>query len=426
MQPQAPCLSSFPISSTYTCIFTKNTGGAGAALFVHGVTELVVINSDFFQNKGDSGAAIYMEKCKKFTMIRGRLLQNVARAYGGAIASEGVNLYIDSSIFENNSASHGGVATESLNVSTENGGGGVFYVHKGSLVMSNCSAKHNSAAKGGVILGNQCTVSLIYCSFENNTAYLNGGAHSIINSYFKADNVRYLNNSVSAFGGAISAEQCSISVINSIFHGNYALIGFAGAIRISAGVLKIFNTTFSYNNANGAGVLEVNNVREIQLSGSVFVDNISIFGEVMNVTHSTFVAINSIFDRNVAGKSSNGGCLVFYYGEATFENCTFSKNRNPGFKNEGKGGAITSVQCELRISTSLFDNNEAYLGKDIFLNNDLLTYISTFNHSLSLKSNDKNFKQKAYEDNIFWTAYPQDVMISETLYASGTIFLYFQ
>ena len=129
---------------------------------------------------------------------------------------------------------------------------------------------------------------------------------------------------------------------------------------------------------------------------------------------------------NVAGQYTNSGCMVFHYGEATFENCTFSSNRNHGFKNDGKGGAITSVHCELRISTSIFDNNEAYYGKDIFLNNDLLTYLSIFKHSTTLKSNDKNFKQKVFEDNIFWTADPQDVIISETLYASGTIFLYFQ
>ena len=364
-------------------------------------------------------------------MVRGRLFQNVESVYGGAIASEGINLYIDSSIFEANSAFHGGIPMESQNVSAGNGNfgsGGVFYIHMGSLFMSNSSAKHNSAAKGGVILGNQCTVSLMYCFFENNTTHLNGGAHSITNSYFKADSVTYLNNSVNTFGndGAISAEQCNMYVINSLFYGNYALVGSAGATHISAEVLKIFNTTFCYNKANGAGTLEVSNVGEIQLSGSIFVDNFSVFGGVMNVTHSTFVAINSIFDRNVAGQYTYSGCMVFHYGEATFKNCTLSNNRNPGFKNERKGGAITSVQCELRISTSMFDNNEAYLGKDIFLNNDLLTYISTFNHSLSLKSNDQNIKQKAYEDNILWTAYPQDVMISETLYASGTIFLYFQ
>ena len=412
----------------YSCVFAKNTGGA---VFVYGVIELVVTNSDFFQNKANFGAAIYMEECKKFSMVRGRLFQNVASVYGGAIASEGVNLYIDSSIFEANSAFQGGVATEFQNVSTGNGNfgsGGVFYVHMGSLLMSNCSAKHNSAAKGGVILGNQCNVSLMYCFFENNTAYLNGGAHSITNSYFKADSVTYLNNSVNTFGngGAISAEQCNMYVIDSLFYGNYALMGSAGAIHISAEVLKIFNTTFSYNNANGAGALEVSNVGKIQLSGSIFVDNFSAFGGVINVTRSTFVAIDSMFDRNVAGQYTNSGCMVFHYGEATFENCTFSNNRNPGFKNEGKGGAITSVHCELRISTSIFDNNEAYYGKDVFLNNDLLTYISTFKHSTILKSNDKNFKQKVFEDNIFWSAYPQDVMISETLYASSTIFLYFQ
>ena len=261
----------------------------------------------------------------------------------------------------------------------------------------------------------------MHCSFENNTAYLNGGAHSITNSYFKAENVTYLNNSVSGYGhgGAISAEQCTVYVINSFFYGNYALMGSAGVLYISGKVLNIFNTTLSYNNANGAGVLEVYNLRKIQLGSSIFVDNFSAGAGVINVTSSTFVAINSVFDRNIGGQYDNSGCLLFHYGEVTFENCTFRKNRNPGFQGRGIGGAITSNHCELRISTSIFDENEAYQGKDIFLQNDLLTYFSTFEHSTTLKSNDKEFKQKAFKENILYTDWERDVIISETLYASG-------
>ena len=128
-----------------------------------------------------------------------------------------------------------------------------------------------------------------------------------------------------------------------------------------------------------------------------------------------------MFDRNIGGQYDNSGCLLFHYGEVTFENCTLRKNRTPGFQGKGIGGAITSNHCELRISTSIFDENEAYPGKDIFLQNDLLTYLSTFEHSTTLKSNDKDFKQRAFKDNILYTNRQRDVIISETLYASGMI-----
>ena len=210
----------------YACNFTKNTDGA---IFVRGVIELAVINSDFIQNEAKSGAAIYMEDCKNFTMSKGRIFRNVGSRYA-AIYGQSTSLYIDSSIFEANS-------------------GGVFYVKNESMIMWNSSAKHNDAENGGVILGNQCTINLMHCVFENNTAYENGGALSIAESHFQADNVTYLNNTVSGSAGAIWAERCTVYVINSIFYGNNAPLGSAGAIYISAEILKIVNTTFSYSNA---------------------------------------------------------------------------------------------------------------------------------------------------------------------------------
>ena len=343
----------------YTCKFSKNTDGA---IYVYQAIELAVMYSDFFQNEADHGGAIFVQQCNNFTMSHGRLVQNVVTFSGGVIASIEATLHIDNSIFETNSAYHNGVATESDNVNIAFGG--VFHVIMGSLFMINCSAKHNDAVKGGVILGKQCTVNLMYCLFEKNIAYLGEGTLSITDSYFKANNVIFLNNSVSTFfgsGGAINAEQCNIYLINSLFYGNNVLKGFAGAIGIiSADFLKIFNTTFCQNNADDVGVLQVYNVREIQLNSSIFVDNFSMYGGVINVTHGTFVAINSMFVRNyVAGKYTTSGCLVVSSAEVAFENCTFRKNSNNGFSYSGEGGGITSVQCGLRISTSIFDNNEA-------------------------------------------------------------------
>ena len=194
--------------------------------------------------------------------------------------------------------------------------------------------------------------------------------------------------------------------------------GAGGTIYISGDVLKIFNSTFSYNNALFAGVMEVTNVREIQLNDSIFVDNFSNAAEVFNITRSTFLSINSIFYRNMAGTYSNSGCLVFTYGEASFENSTMARNINPGFCRGGNRGAIRSEQCELRISTCIFDSNEAYHGKDIFLQNDLFTYLSVFKHSQTYISNDTNFKEEVFNENIF-CCNPDKVKINETQYASG-------
>ena len=142
---------------------------------------------------------------------------------------------------------------------------------------------------------------------------------------------------------------------------------------------------------------------------------------VIIVTRSAFLATNSIFEGNLGGLStSDSSCLFLRDSVASFENCTFERNINIVYN--GEGGAITSSQCELRISTSIFEENEAIRGKDIFLENDLFTYLSIFKHSRTYNSTEDNFKQKVFEDNIFYSDNPADITITELQYASGKNF----
>ena len=208
-------------------------------------------------------------------------------------------------------------------------------------------------------------------------------------------------------------------VLNSFFSGNSATTGSGGAIYILGEALKIVDTTFSCNNARGAGVLALMDLRETLLNGSTFVDNFALATGTINASNSVFVAINSLFNGNVAGQLSEGGCLVFAYGKISLENCTLSNNINQANFGSGRGGAIKSDECELRISTSIFDSNEAVRGKDIFLNNDLLTYLTIFKYSVTYRSNDENFKDKVFQDNIFFSNHPNDVIVSESQYASS-------
>ena len=397
----------------FNCIFSKNTA---RSLCVSAVIEPKVLNCEFLSNEA---SAIHAEYLEFLTVSNVKFSKNVA-SNGGAITLIISKIYIDNCIFDDNRAyfDGGAIFIPSGNIYIQNsyfrnntaemGFGGIVSISIGTLFMSNCSAKHNYGATGGVIYGNECQISLTHCVFENNTAESNGGAIYIRdNSPLDDDGDRRVSR---------------LHILNCLFSGNGALTG--GAIYIFGEVLKIFNTTFSFNNARYSGIMELLEVREILLNGSVFVDNFASETGNINVTSSTFVAINSIFDRNIAGKLGQPGCLVFTHGKASLENCTFSSNINPGYYCSSSGGAITSTQCELRISSSLFDSNEADRGKDIFLENDLLTYMTSFKHSLTYKSNDRNFTDKVFQDNIFFSNNPNDVTVSETQYASGKDFLH--
>ena len=411
------------------CTFNKNTE---VALFATGNIRLTVRNSDFFHNEAKDGGAMLIQFSKNVTLSHLRLFHNVATINGGAIASYYNNLYIDSSIFQDNVAFYDSASvrkTHSVGFrSSDFGSGGALYIHSGSLFMSNSIAKHNYAVIGGAIQGQNSDINLTNCFFESNTADFNGGAVSITNSSLRVDNVIYKNNTLSSSSemgaAAISADRCRVYISNSLFSENNALVS-AGAIHISADVLHLFNTTFSNNSAGFAGALEATNMVKIQLTDCVFVNNSARDGAVITVERSALLGINSIFEGNVGGRSSSdSSCLFLSNSEASFENCTFERNINNG-EYEGEGGAITSKQCQLRISMSIFDGNEAYLGKDIFLENDMLTYLSLFKHSTTLESNDTNFKQKAFQENILGSDHPDEVMINESQYASGKNLLQF-
>ena len=232
----------------------------------------VVWNCDFFANEAGTGGNIYIEFSESFTMSNVRFFQNVAEI-GGVIAMVHSNMFIDSCIFKDNKAylDGGAVFIPSGNVSIQNsyfinntaerGFGGIVSIGLGTLFMSNCSVKHNYAGTGGVIHGNECQINLTHCIFENNTARVNEGA------------VYIRDNSPEDDGGDMNRRGSKLHILNSLFWGNSALTGSGGGIYIFGDVLKIFHTIFSFNNAIGAGNMELIDVREILLSGSTFVDN---------------------------------------------------------------------------------------------------------------------------------------------------------
>ena len=266
---------------------------------------------------------------------------------------------------------------------------------------------HSYAGSAGAIQGNECDINIFNCIFKNNTAKVNGGAIFI------------RDNSPEDGGRDTNRRGSRIHISNSSFSGNSALTGTGGVIYIFGEVLEIFYSTFSFNKAKGAGIMELMYVGEILLNGNIFEDNFSSLSGIINATDSTFVAINSVFDKNVVGRMAYGGCLVFTLGKASLENCTLSRNKNPGYLGSGRGGAITSDRCELRISACIFTDNEAGVGKDIFLNNDMLTYLTSFKHSVTYYSNDENFTDKVFKENIIFSKHPDDVNIIESQYASG-------
>ena len=416
------------IVEIYSCTFNDNSGGA---LSVSNTYNVTVKNSQFFGNKAIDGGAIWFYDSDRLILSDVKFIQNTARVHGGAIYCTSAIVYINNCLFKDNTATYDGGVVHSTsnnvhirnsyfeNNSAKDGSGGVLNIIRGKLFVSNSSAKYSYAAKGGAIQGSESDIELMDCIFENNTADLNGGAMFITGSLLTAEKVTYLDNtaSVSADGGAIYAEGCTIYVLNSLFAGNRAPKGSAGAISLKSDVLYVKNTTFLHNYAQFVGAIAVRGLRKMELIDSNFIENsVKIPFTTIDVQSSPLVAINTVFNQNL-------GVFYIYGSVASFEHCTFNRNGN----NATIGGTMSTENCRLRLSTTIFDNNLGYGGQDMDFDPgvEMLTYLTLFKHSQTLKSNDKNFKQKGFEENLFCCD-PADVTINESQYASGKISFQFR
>lgn len=172
--------------------------GEGGAIYSQGT--LFVYNCTFENNYASGAGGAIFSLARNSTISSSGFINNSAKWYGGAIHSCS-NLFLDSSIFDSNSAYSGGAfhyAVSSLSLDYDNWGAvfnsAVFTDNKADFggaissaslrkmsVSDSCFA-NNQALKGGVMY--KCGMTETYlcdCSIENNTAEI--GAAFFDDSY---------------------------------------------------------------------------------------------------------------------------------------------------------------------------------------------------------------------------------------------------
>jgi len=194
-----------------------------------------------------------------------------------------------------------------------------------SLTITNCVFTNNTSASGGGAIGSppaaaaggkQASLTVVGCTFENNSASGQGGGALHMNANT---------------GGVIVGNQLSVS--NSIFRNNTATAFNGGAIFIrmnSTGTpasMLIDSSEFSNNN-NDAGFGGAIGV----LTGN---GNITF-------RNSTFYANNAKFTGAVGGGGGAVSYGNGYGGTVTTQNCTFTLNTSAGVDPANDyGGALT-------------------------------------------------------------------------------------
>jgi len=222
------------------CTFDSNPAGA----INFSLNSLTIDNSTFTNNSNPTSYGGALSGSASVLTITNSLFSgNAAGNYGGAIYISGGTISIANSSFVNNS------------LPTANNNGGAIYISGGtSAALQYCNFSGNSAGYGGAVHDYNAPLTILNCTFTNNSALSQGGA-------------LYLqNNGVNA------------SITASTFSGNTA--GDAGgAIYRAYGtvgqVTKLTNTTISGNTANnwGGGMAVYGNSGGLDLNNVTVADN---------------------------------------------------------------------------------------------------------------------------------------------------------
>ena len=279
---------------------------------------LEIFNCSFSFNIANiNGGAIHItnsrlnltESLFKFNQVKG-IYSN-----GGGISAENSNIYIEKSIFLNNSADEGGA----------------IYSINSTLVIFNSSFYNNNANWYGGALVSDSRLSIYDSNFNNNLAGYKGGSIHSTNSILSDDNFLIIKNTlmfnnIAEYGGAISSSNMQfVHIINSKIFNNYASHG-AVISRMSSNEIRIINSSCYHNAAINGAILYSMSGGNNTFENDRFENNIADFGGLI---------------YTLSGRKSSK--VTDYY--SIFINCSL-------LDNFGKKGLVYSIFDELRIYNS--------------------------------------------------------------------------
>ena len=235
---------------------------------------------------------------------------------------------------------------------------GITELHITALAFISCG--HNDSAAINIL--SVWNTGISNCTFQNNT---NNGAES----------------SEYGFGGAIHVHRSNLTLVENVFHRNFAYTG--GALEIfTNSTASLSRNKFHNNSANyqgGALFAYTNNT--LTISDNTFQNNSAdnAGGALLANTNNTLTFSNNTFQNNSADYA--GGALYAYI----INTLTLSENTFQDNSADYAGGALYAyTNNTLTFSENTFQNNSAdYAGGAVYsdINNTLTLSSNTFQNN---------------------------------------------
>lgn len=370
------------------------TAGNGAALFLQ-----------------TPGTTITVEN----SVFTGNTANHSTQGYGGAIY-ENANLSAQAE-FTNNTANFGGAIFNSVNGNlsltdssfsgnTATKSGGAIYT-SGEAVIENTSFQSNTATSVGGAVFNQKNLALTNSSFTENTAAQGGALFNYTGATATISNSIFSNNAASTYaGGAINNSNGTLIVQNNtVFENNSALL-YGGALAAD-GTVTIEDSSFTNNSVSGDGT-------NAGQGGAIL--------QFLNKTNPGILNVkNTTFQSNKATSESSTGGAVDIYGQANFDNVTFTGNTvEASSAVSGGGAAHVGAESQVAFNNSTFTENTASYGGAIRTRDATIAGNSAAKLDITNSTFSKNTAN--YDGGAFYNNFYNSTAKGDAAYTSGNTF----
>lgn len=272
-------------------------------------------------------------------------------SFGGAIASQGANLYIRDAVFASNAAPRGR--------------GGAIYLENATLAATNLIVQGNHADDyGGGLMIYLGAIQLSGGTISGNSA-INGGG--IANGYGDVDLRDTLIASNQAYYGAALWSHTGMNTLRSASLRGNQTTGFGGALYSVSSGLVLTNCQLTANTAGSyGGALYVSpNISppsSIEIRDSSLISNIGFMGGAVYSSHAFLDIEGSTFQDN---RASGPGGALWLYGDTDIRNSVFTDNVS-----SNEGGSIFHLGGPLSLSGQTFiEGNAAAQGTGVWCYN---------------------------------------------------------
>ena len=342
------------VDSINDCRFENNTGLNGAVIHASLNSVLNINQCVFERNRAKSqGGALMFNQTLSINISGCLFINNHAENQGGAIYYQGNKLFLNTTVFINNTARRSGAAIISGSLSS------VFNV-------IHCEFKRNKVEKfGGIILlWKTFNANISHCLFTENylgERYFYGGTIAVLSgNKLTVSNTEFTNNT-GYHGAAVYAKFISIlNIVQCVFKRKKPIYYGGALYSFNTSTINILRCLFKENHSRFYGGAIFSDLEDkLIVSDTTFIGNtVKFVGGAISVMN--LIIICSSFRKNKAGYG--GAIAVRRFSDiknTTFEhNLAEYSNRSGG----GRGGAIYMYPSSKgNISDCLFEDNMATL-----------------------------------------------------------------